>query len=167
MRGLREQNGGVTVARKGGPVRELLAILKRGDALGLLPDQNSGDLFAPFFGVPAGTVAGPATLALHTGAAIIPTYCVRLPDDRYRLMILPPIDTTATGDREADARRIMTDVNAALESVIRQYPDQWLWIHNRWKSAFEAENRSRAWPDGVSPEENPVADVIWQRWQRG
>jgi KDO2-lipid IV(A) lauroyltransferase len=165
VRRLRE-NGDVGVVSKGGSVRELLGLLKKNKSIGLLPDQNSGDIFVPFFGVPAGTVAGPATLSLHTGAALIPVYCVRQPDDRYRLQMLPPIDTHSTGDREADQRRIMGDVNQALESVIRQYPDQWLWLHNRWKSAFEEKNRERAWGNSVATEENPTSeyDAALRRW---
>jgi KDO2-lipid IV(A) lauroyltransferase len=152
------EGAGMSVAYRGGSVRELLSLLKRNQAIGLLPDQNSGDVFIPFFGVPAGTAVGPATLALHTGATLIPSYCVRLPDDTYRLLLLPPIPTHATGDKNADILRIMMEVNRVLESVIREYPDQWLWLHNRWKSAFEEGNRNRSWPDGLNPD-------IWRRWQ--
>ncbi|MDX1931172.1 MAG: lysophospholipid acyltransferase family protein [Capsulimonadales bacterium] len=141
-------NAGFKVAYRGDSARELLRLLKANRAIGLLPDQNSGDVFVPFFGVPAGTAVGPAALALHTGAALIPSYCVRLPDDTYRLLLLPPIDTRSTGNREADQLRITTEVNRVLETVIRDYPDQWLWLHNRWKSAFEEGNRTRAWPNG-------------------
>jgi KDO2-lipid IV(A) lauroyltransferase len=151
-------NAGFQVAYRGESARELLRLLKAGKAIGLLPDQNSGDVFVPFFGVPAGTAEGPAALALHTGAVLIPSYCVRLPDDTYRLLLLPPIATDPTGDKEADKRRITTDVNQVLESVIREYPDQWLWLHNRWKSAFEDGNRARAWPNGLNA-------TIQQRWE--
>lgn len=64
------EGAGMSVAYRGGSVRELLSLLKANKAVGLLPDQNSGDVFTPFFGVPAGTATGPAALALHTGAAI-------------------------------------------------------------------------------------------------
>jgi len=155
VRRLRE-NGGVGVMSKGGSVRELLGLLRKNKAVGLLPDQNSGDVFVPFFGIPTGTVAGPATLAMHTGAALIPVFCIRQPDDRYKLIMLPPIDTHSSGDREADQRRIMADVNGVLETLIREYPDQWLWLHNRWKSAFEAKNHDRAWGEtSAGPENSP------------
>jgi len=152
------EGAGMSVAYRGRSVRELLSLLKANKAVGLLPDQNSGDVFTPFFGLPAGTATGPAALALHTGATLIPSYCVRLPDDTYRLLLLPPISTHATGDKNADILRITTEVNCVLESVIRQYPDQWLWLHNRWKSAFEEGNRERSWPDGLNHD-------IWRLWQ--
>lgn len=163
VRKMRE-GGGMGVASKGGSVRELLGLLKKNQAVGLLPDQNSGDVFVPFFGVPAGTVAGPATLALHTGATLIPTYCVRLPDDTYRLMILPPISTESTGDKDTDVRRIMGDVNDALESVIRRYPSQWLWLHNRWKSVFEGSNHDRCWLAEGNGGEAAYREAL-RRWQ--
>ncbi len=139
------ESAGFNVAYKGGSVRELLTILKANKAVGLLPDQNSGDVFLPFFGVPAGTVAGPATLALHTGATLIPCYCVRLPDDTYRMIFAPPIDTHSSGNKDADIQRIMRDANQVLETFIRAYPDQWLWLHHRWKSAFDTHNKERVW----------------------
>jgi Kdo2-lipid IVA lauroyltransferase/acyltransferase len=129
-------------------------VLRRGEAISLLPDQNSGDVFVPFFDVPAGTVAGPAAFALRTGAALIPTYCVRQPDDSYRVLILPPVPAQKSAndrDRSADIARVTGEANRVLESVIRRYPDQWLWLHNRWKSAFEEKNRP-LWPDGYDYE---------------
>lgn len=147
------ENGGYRVLYRGSAsVRELLGVLKRNETIALLPDQNSGDLFLPFFGIPAGTVAGPASLALHTGATLLVGACVRLPDDTYRVICLPPVDLTSTKDRQADTIRIMTEVNQGLESLVRQYPDQWLWLHNRWKSAFEEGNSSKVFPDGIPPD---------------
>ena len=145
LRRMREGVGN-TVLSKGASAREMLVRLKRGEVITLGIDQNSGDVFVPFFGVPAGTVAGPASLALHTGAPLLPCYCVRDPDDTYRIIFLPPISAQATGDREADVTRVMAAANAALESVVRRFPDQWLWLHNRWKSAFEEKNRDRLPP---------------------
>lgn len=150
VRSLRE-NAGFAVLSKGASARELLGALRRGEAIVLLPDQNSGDLFVPFFGVPAGTVAGPASLALHTGAPLLPSYCVRQPDDTYKIIFLPPIPAEPTGDRAADVTRVMGEANRVLESVVRQFPEQWLWLHDRWRSAFEEKNRSR-WPEGLDCE---------------
>jgi KDO2-lipid IV(A) lauroyltransferase len=146
LRGMREYNGNVTLP-KGTSVRELLAVLKRKEVLTLGVDQNSGDLFLPFFGVPAGTVAGPALLALRTGVPLLPAFCVSEPDDTYRILFLKPLRPESTGNKDADIARTMAEVNAILETVVRQYPEQWLWLHNRWKSAFEEKNRER-WPEG-------------------
>jgi len=139
---------GLEVASKGGSVRALLALLKRGGALGVLPDQNSGDVFAPFFGVPAGTPAGPSALALKTGAVLVPVYCLRETDDTYKLLFRPPIPVrydVPPDERAAETLRVMTETNRLLEEMVRAYPDQWLWLHNRWKAAFEEKNRER-WP---------------------
>ena len=159
------QSAGLNQVSKGGSARELLSLLKKNKVVGLLPDQNSGDIFVPFFGVPAGTVAGPASLALHTGAPIIPSYCVFAPDNTYRLVILPPIDITPTGDRDADIRRIMGAVNDTLSTLIQSYPDQWLWLHNRWKSAFEDKNHARCWTADNGGEAARVAAA--SRWEDG
>lgn len=143
-RQMRQHKGNVILS-KGTSARELLARLSRGEVITLGVDQNSGDAFVPFLNVPAGTVTGPAKLALHTGAPLLPAFCLREPDDRYRMLFLPPIVAQKTGDREADVIRVTTQINQALEKVVRAHPDQWLWLHNRWKSAFEEKNRAR-WP---------------------
>jgi len=160
VRSVREA-AGFAVASKGESARPLLSVLKRGEALALLPDQNSGDLFVPFFGVPAGTVAGPALLARRTGAALIPIYCLRRPDDTHRVIVLPPIPADPAATQDADVERMMGEVNRVLEAVIREHPDQWLWLHNRWKSAFEEKNLPR-WPGSVSSERR--ADAL-RRWR--
>ena len=144
LRQMRE-NAGFAVLSKGESARPLLRVLQRGEAIIILPDQNSGDVFVPFFGVPTGTVAGPASLALHTGAALLPVFCLENPDGSYRVICKPPVVAVPTGDREADVKRIMSEFNFILETVIRQNVDQWLWLHNRWKSSLEEKNRTRAW----------------------
>lgn len=159
VRQMRESGGYRVLYRGSSTIRQMLSLLRKNEGIALLPDQNSGDMFIPFFGIPAGTVAGPASLALHTGATLLVGYCVRLPDDTYIFRIHPPISTHSTGDKDADFHRIMTEVNQNLESAVREYPDQWLWIHNRWKSAFEEGNRNRAFPDGIPPD-------LWERWNQ-
>jgi len=147
LRKMREYGGNIALSKGAASVRDLLTQLKKGRTVTLGVDQNSGDLFVPFFGVPVGTVAGPAMFALRTGAPLLPAFCVAEPDGRYRMIFLPPIMAVSTGDRDADMARTMTEVNDVLESIIRRYPEQWLWLHNRWKSAFEEKNRAR-WPAG-------------------
>jgi KDO2-lipid IV(A) lauroyltransferase len=115
----------------------------------------------PFFGVPTGTVAGPASLALHTGAALLPVFFLVKPDGTFHVTIHPPVPTVSTGCRDTDVKRIMTVFNEELESMIRQHPEQWLWLHNRWKSAFEEKNRDRAW-EGREAER----DSAFARWHK-
>jgi len=154
------ETAGFAVSSRGDSVRRLLTTLKQGEALGILPDQNSGDLFIPFFGIPTGTVMGPAVLAIRANAVIIPCYAVRDPDkdNRYRLFFENPIPTDATGDREADHARIMTEGNLRLERRIREWPEQWLWLHDRWKGTFEEKNRDRL-PKGFN------LAPLWERWR--
>lgn len=127
------ENGGYIVHPRGDSPRALLRQLRENGIIAILCDQKSEDVFVPFFGHAAGTVAGPAILALKTGAPILPIFCPRQPDGSYRMETLPEIDTTRTGDANADAQRIMTDVTAAIETMVRRYPDQWLWMHDRWR----------------------------------
>jgi KDO2-lipid IV(A) lauroyltransferase len=117
---------------RGDSARAILTKLRRKGLVGLLPDQNTDESFVPFFGKPCGTVLGPAVLGIRTGAVLLPAFCVRVGIGRYRVVIRPPL--TVEG-REKDPAAIMAEFNGVLESVIRDYPDQYLWMHDRWKSA--------------------------------
>lgn len=127
---IRKHEGLHVIGRDGG-AKEVFKRLAAGEIIGILPDQNSEEAFLPFFGKPAGTVLGPAKLAQKTGAPLLPVFCPRVGPGRYRLIIKPVVDCSA-GRTPQD---IMTDVNAVFEEVIRQYPGQYLWLHDRWKSA--------------------------------
>jgi KDO2-lipid IV(A) lauroyltransferase len=117
---------------RGEAARPMLVKLRRKEIIGILPDQNSDEAFVPFFGRPCGTVLGPAVLHQRTGAPILPAFCVRTGVGKYRVIVKEPIDIE---NQEKDPAAIMANVNAVLESVIRDYPEQWLWMHDRWKSA--------------------------------
>lgn len=112
--------------------RPLLQMLRANQAVGILADQNTTEdrgIFVNFFGIPACVDAGLAKLAAHTGAAIIPGFAVWSDTEgRYILKFYPPIE--ATGDQLRDTQA----VQSALEQAIREYPEQWLWIHRRWKT---------------------------------
>lgn len=131
---IRERSGYKVIPR-GHAARPVLKALRNNEAVGILPDQNAGDVFVEFFGQKAGSVAGPAIFHLRTGAPIVPLFNVRLPDDYHRIEILPPLCFESTGDIQADSQRIMQALHDILERYIRRYPDQWLWLHDRWKSA--------------------------------
>lgn len=112
--------------------RPLLAALKNNEAVGILADQNvaaAEGVFVDFFGIKACVDAGLARLAAHTGAAVIPGFAVWRGDlRRFVLKFYPPV--AISGDPQADTQAIQT----AIERAIREYPDQWLWIHRRWKT---------------------------------
>ncbi len=148
------------VVNKGNAFRPLLRALSNKGAVGILPDQNSGDCFVPFFGMPAGTVLGPAKLAAATGAPIMPLFCTREPDDRYRIWFGNQItpDPNAKSLGESELLRMTREINLELEQGIRRVPGQYLWMHNRFKSAFEEKNRSR-WPADIN------VDEVTTRWE--
>jgi len=127
------EGAGYTVHPRGGSPRPILQTLRKGGIVAILPDQKSDDVFVPFFGEVTGTVAGPAVLAMKTGAPILPMFCPKQPDGTYKMVLKPEIDTHSTGDSVADTERIMRDINLVVEEIVREYPDQWLWLHDRWK----------------------------------
>ncbi|MGA2435437.1 MAG: lysophospholipid acyltransferase family protein [Bryobacteraceae bacterium] len=113
-------------------IRSVLEELKRNGTVGIFVDQNSQidkDVFVDFFGVPARSGTTFAKLAAHTGATVLPGFAVWIEAERrYRLKFYPPLDLT--GDVAEDTQR----VQSAVERAVREYPDQWLWIHRRWKA---------------------------------
>ena len=113
-------------------LRPLLQALRRNEAVGILIDQNvtpDRGIFIDFFGLPACVDTAFARLAARTGAAVIPGYALwSAEESRYILHFDPPVPIT--GDVHADTQA----VHARLESAIRLHPDQWLWIHRRWKT---------------------------------
>lgn len=122
---------GMEVLSRGNAARAILGALKRNKVVGLLPDQNSSESFIPLFGKPAGTVLGPAVLHLRTGAPIVAMFCPRVGVGRYRAILYPPMRFP----RETPPETIMAAFHEKLEEVVRRYPEQWLWLHDRWKSA--------------------------------
>jgi KDO2-lipid IV(A) lauroyltransferase len=115
--------------------RRLIKWLRNGGGIGVLIDTDShrvrGELL-PFMGRLSNTPIGHASIALATGAAIVPMTCVRNGDDSYQIIVRPEIQMPLTDDREADTRELTRLCNMALEELVFAYPDQWIWLHNRW-----------------------------------
>ncbi|MCC6302066.1 MAG: LpxL/LpxP family Kdo(2)-lipid IV(A) lauroyl/palmitoleoyl acyltransferase [Gammaproteobacteria bacterium] len=115
-------------------VRGMLRCLRQGRAVWYAPDQNygrRGHVFAPFFGVPAATNPATGRFAQMGNAVVIPYYIRRLPGARgYYLTLLPPLDGFPGGDEVADAAR----VNAVVEAGVRPAPEQYLWVHRRFRT---------------------------------
>jgi KDO2-lipid IV(A) lauroyltransferase len=113
--------------------RRALAALRRGAHLTLLVDQKLNDGIAvPFFGRPAMTAPALASLALHFGCTVLPARVERLSGAHFRLTIESPLPLPRSGNRNADAAALMTEVNRTLERWIRERPEQWFWVHRRW-----------------------------------
>lgn len=124
---------------KASGIKPILKALKSGRALYYLPDQDHGRhnaVFVPFFGVPAATVSALPRLAKLTGAQIVPVVTRQLPGGAgYRVRFYPPWDHYPSGDLEADVARM----NAFIEDRVREMPEQYLWLHRRFKTRPEGE----------------------------
>jgi KDO2-lipid IV(A) lauroyltransferase len=129
---------GNRVLHKDDFARGLLTAMREGGTVGILMDTNmtppQGE-FVKFFGVTACTASGLARVALKTGAAVVPGFMLWEPaEKKYVLHFGPQLHFGETGDDEADVLAATQRCNDVLESWIRRYPDQWLWIHRRWKT---------------------------------
>ncbi len=119
------------------PVKQVMKALRSGRALGVLADQDSTrvrGIFVSFFGRPARTPTGPALLAYKTRSPIVPMAIVKEKNDNYKIVVKEPIEPAFSKDKEKDARETTQRYTQILESIIREYPSQWLWMHDRWKS---------------------------------
>lgn len=116
----------------------ILRTLRSGGAVGVLADVNSHPkegVFVPFFGIPACTASGVAMLAIRANAAIVPMFAIwDASRGKYFIHHEDIIEPVSTGDRKRDIEETTALYVAATERVIRAYPDQWLWIHRRWKT---------------------------------
>lgn len=129
----REPVGGRHYPKSPRGARNLLAALKANEHLAILLDQKYNEGVAiPFFGRDAMTAPAAAELALRFGVPLVPVRVERLGGARFRLTVLPPLDLPDTGDRDADVRTILRQINGLFEEWIRERPDQWLWPHRRW-----------------------------------
>ena len=118
--------------------RAALRLLKQGGTLGVLADLNTQEregVFVPFFGHLACTTAGVATLALRTDATVIPV-CAPWDESRKKFVFRggPVIELIRTGDDKRDIEVNTANFTAAIERHVRAFPDQWLWVHKRWKT---------------------------------
>jgi len=124
---------GLSVIQRG-DTREMLRVLRRNGILAILPDQHVVDgVLVNFMGRPAMTATGPVRLAMKTGCRIVPAFCSRAADDSLHVELEAPLELMATGDAEADISANTQLMNDAIGASIRKRPEQWLWLHNRWK----------------------------------
>lgn len=134
---------GNKVVSKDDFVRGLLAAMKAGEVVGILMDTNvlqTQGIFVNFFNIRACTASGIARIALRTDAAVVPTFTIW--DEKlgkYRLRFDPALELIRTGDLEADLVANTQAFTNVIEHYVRKYPDQWLWVHRRWKTRPEGE----------------------------
>jgi Kdo2-lipid IVA lauroyltransferase/acyltransferase len=138
----RTLGGNMPIHRKSA-AREIIKALRNNETVGILFDQNttrSEGVFTDFFGIPAATTTAVATFALRTGAAVVPGFLIWDETIRkHRLRFDPPLELIHTGNPTDDILENTKLFNAVLEGYVRKYPDQWLWIHRRWKTRPEGQ----------------------------
>lgn len=139
---LRTRFGAVTLGKRRSG-RRLYRILENGGLLGMLADLNAqlhDGVFIDFFGVPAATTKSIAKIALKTGAEVLPAFAVwEERKKKYVVYLEPPIKYSTDGDQEANIIGLTRQITESVERYARKYPEQWLWIHKRWKTRPEGE----------------------------
>lgn len=127
---------GNTVIEKRDAARGMLRAIRSGGAIGILIDQHAHPpdaVMAPFFGRPAATSSALAKLADRTEALIVPAHAIRVAPARWRMTYEPPLDVRTLSREERGVERLTARLNGIVESMIRRHPEQWLWLHNRWR----------------------------------
>jgi KDO2-lipid IV(A) lauroyltransferase len=135
--GYRSLSGNRTIPKQDF-ARSMLAALRGGETVGILMDQNmvpEQGVFVDFFGIPACTSTLMARMALRTDAAVVPGFCLWDPAlRRYRMRFDPALETIRTGNEQADIVANTAAYTKVIEDYARRYPEQWLWVHRRWKT---------------------------------
>ena len=129
--------------KRGLALRGILEALKQNKIVYALLDQDTGNdgVFVPFFGRPAWTQSGVARIAQKTGAALVTAFVVRGPDGQFELHMEREIQITNTGDKEKDVVETVRRYTEVIESYVKAYPDQWMWMHQRWKTRPPGEEK--------------------------
>jgi KDO2-lipid IV(A) lauroyltransferase len=137
---LRSSSGNAVVSKRRA-LPDILRFLRANKAVAILMDQNVQEddgIFVSFFGRPASTTPVAAAIAAKTGCAILPGHGVLQPDGRYLVTYEEPLYFESRGDRKADVARLTQELTTRIEAWVRAHPEQWLWIHRRWKTQPKA-----------------------------
>lgn len=125
--------GGELYPKGSDGAKQMMRAMLRGDHMAMLVDQKMNDGIAvPFLGHDAMTASAVAELALRFDCPLVPARVERLGGAHFRVSFEPPLEKPHTGDRQRDVKLLMTAVNDRLSAWIRDRPEQWLWVHNRW-----------------------------------
>lgn len=116
--------------------KEMVRAIRNNEILGLLIDQDTAvkGCFVDFFGRPAYTPSGLALLALKYNAVVLPIFTQRLSSTRHHVTVQPPVELSVTGDIERDIQENTQRYTKIIEQIIRECPEQWVWVHDRWKT---------------------------------
>lgn len=132
----RREKTGLKCIGRGASIKSALQCLKRNELLGILADVDTkvDGVFVDFFGRPAYTPRGPVNIAIKTGCDLLPTFIIRQKDNTHKMIVEKAIELKITGNTEEDIRYNTAVFTKIIESYIRKYPDQWIWVHDRWKT---------------------------------
>lgn len=127
---------GAVAIERGKESMRLFKVLKSGGSIAILIDQDTKvkSRFVDFFGMKAATPIGATVLALRTGASVVPTYIYLGDDGKQHMNILPEIPLVITGDEETDLIVNTQNFTNFTEKIVREHPEQWVWMHERWKT---------------------------------
>jgi Kdo2-lipid IVA lauroyltransferase/acyltransferase len=139
----REKNLKVSMIKRGMALRGILQALKENRLLIALLDQDTGKdgVFVPFFGKQAWTQSGIARIAQKTGAALVPVFVLRGANGRFEIHVEKEIKLPRTGDTEKDILETVKRYTEVIENYVKTYPDQWMWMHERWKTRPPGEDK--------------------------
>ena len=135
VEGWRKRHGNIVLDKRtetGG----IIGLIRRGASVGFLLDQNVGRkkaVFVDYFGRPAATNKGLATIAFRTGAPVVPVFIVRI-GERHKVVFEKPLSLPRTGNLANDIVSATGLFTKKIEAYVRRYPDQWLWVHRRWRT---------------------------------
>jgi KDO2-lipid IV(A) lauroyltransferase len=122
---------------KGGSGKRIMELLKDNQLIGILSDQNVSTkegVFVDFFGRPACTGVGLAVMAMRSGAPVLPAFMARQKSGKYKFILKPTLEAVCTDDYEADLVVNTQRFTKMVEEIVREYPEQWFWFHQRWKT---------------------------------
>ncbi len=116
-------------------VKKSLECLRRNEILFIQLDISAIDsrVSVEFFGLPVATYTGPVIFSMKTGSPIVPMFIIRDSADRHKIIIDPPVELVVSGDREKDILLNTSRLSKIIESYVSRYPEQWFWLHRRWK----------------------------------
>jgi KDO2-lipid IV(A) lauroyltransferase len=133
---VRSSSGNILIDKERA-MRKMLRSLAHNEIVATMIDQNMAwqeGIFVDFFGRPACTTTGVALITLHTEAPVIPAYLVSLESGKYRLVIKEEVPVVRTGDEDNDLLINTQNFTKVVEDLVREYPEQWFWLHQRWKT---------------------------------
>jgi KDO2-lipid IV(A) lauroyltransferase len=157
---LRTSSGNAVIYKQKALAHALKA-LRGSEILAVLIDQNvqqRDGVFVRFFGRPAATTTVAAALALKTGCAIVPVRCTLQANGRYRMAYGPPVEWSGSGRRNDDLAGLTQHLTSIIEGWVRETPEQWLWLHRRWKTQPAAPGPTGAAREEAEPE--PAAEAV-------